>query len=162
MADDWIKTYPALDRMIRATLEESDTNPADIRVANGSTCTHHGGISLDATVRKVTCLKCGADLDAFDSLLKISRNPDGYRRGIEAARKATLKARKNLDALERLEKNAKGRAWRALSKMPAAEVIVAFAVECEAERLGKEDRDLLMKRFREAVAELAGNYQASE
>lgn len=163
MADNWVKTYPALDRMIRATLGEADENPADLRiVGRGYGCSHRGGLSLDATERVVNCSECGAKLEPFEALLNISRKPDLYRHGLDQARDAALSAKKNQDDLERLEKNAKGRAWRALSKMPAAEVIVAFAIECEAQRLEPADQELLAKRFREAVVELAGANKASE
>lgn len=156
------KTFPALKRMIRATLDEGD-NPADLRVDGiGYACHHRSGVKLEAKERKVTCGKCGANLDPFEALLKISRSPDGYRRGLEEARKAALQAKKNLGELERMEKNAKGRAWRALSKMPAAEVVIAFAVECETQRLGEADRALLGQRLKEALTELAGAAQVIE
>ena len=120
----------------------------------GQACTHRAGVFISAKDRAVSCSKCGALIDPFDALVGLSREQTALRSASKREAAKADKAIKRTASLERLEKNAKGRAWRSLLKMPAAEIVLAYSVQTTAQKYGSASLDLLRKRVSDAVAEL--------
>ncbi len=152
---------PQADNVI--TFPRNDIGVADLTVISGEdqACAHRFGYEVDAKKRVVTCARCGEAVPAFDALWKIAHSPESQKKRIafygrqeKMSEAEAQRTEERLQGLKRLERNAKGRAWRALLKMPAAEVVLAYAVQTKAQKYGSAALDLLRKRVGEAVSEL--------
>lgn len=97
----------ALER-IAADVED---NAVVRKVPGGERCDHAQGL-LHPGLRKLTCRECSCDLDAYDFLLRMSRDTDIFRQATEQAERRASQAEARLANLLRQERNAKARARR--------------------------------------------------
>lgn len=72
----------------------------------------HSSANINSGMRSLTCRECGADLDAFDWLLRLSRHTSRYVSARKDAEQRAAAARDRLNEILRLERNAKARLQR--------------------------------------------------
>jgi len=72
----------------------------------------HNRTEIDEEKRRLECRDCGAEVPAFDFLLKLSREDGRWREARDAAERAARIAKGQLEDLERKEKNARARVRR--------------------------------------------------
>lgn len=96
----------------RDKAEMDELAPVQVSPSPARACSHRGAyISIRA--RRVYCRSCEAELDPYDVLDEIARNREFMVSTAQRMRYEIDGLRKQIDKLERLERNAKARVKRA-------------------------------------------------
>jgi hypothetical protein len=88
---------------------------------------HHRGARLDADARRVYCRECNVEIDAYEVLERIAREPERTIEERKTAQRRLRQVRSELKNLEREERNAKARKRRRTGKSAMQERVEAHA-----------------------------------
>lgn len=72
----------------------------------------HWGFALNEETRRVTCDRCGREVDAFDALARLAHEIDRYVYRLERLKGDERLAQARVDDLKRQERNVKARVRR--------------------------------------------------
>lgn len=118
-----------------------------------------------AEARKVTCRDCGAELDPFDFLLKLTEKPEQITRTIKDLRGRKEYLARSVEELTRQERNAKSRVrrWQAkagglldLSDRGRVESSIAGALKMAVDAHGPITRANVSSAAKRVVSNLKG------
>lgn len=88
------------------------TEDAGVRILPAPPVCLHWRFGLHEETRRVTCGRCGREVDAFDALMTLSLEVDRYVHRLERLKGDERLAQARVDDLKRQERNVKARVRR--------------------------------------------------